>query len=779
MPLRPGQDVKGKYEIALQDGKSRKEWMLKIEGTPTRDVLSDDTNNIYLRNVGKKIGDFDEQRDWKGGMGNEYFNDDPTAFFEGNAWTLSKGHLLPPLKWRFATGYRTVYSNLVDNMSFRKLIGVQKYITVAVTTGAITADACWLWIKRTGNPSDLTMELCSDSGGDPNTVLKTITVSTTNITDIMSVFYKFDWTGTQALSAATTYHIKVYGGSTSNEANHWSVGVDTGTSLSKTSEAGSSWAAAAFSTQIRIVDAEIARRWFFYSDGTNLYAVSKRDSGNSDHYSISGVAATENTSTGLGTVTGKPIVTSGTHFFPQGEADVIRRWNGSAWRDEGSSKYATFLVKGYDAADNSIVWRANTVTGTSGGVSVSRAKGLQTSGSPIAWAADGASMLTWGSVIPIGSTTTGINNIYFWTNNGLYVFKPDAVYGILNDRATFLDYGIQNTISTDNGIFAVGHQQFLYWNWLFSVERLYGGTLDDIGLGWKGVSLPEGRQGTYSCGTSYINWVFMGVDAGATGTSSVQAWDGLSWHEVFRAPAVGMRVRDVFVKSSSTENRLWIDCGNEMIYVTFPTKKSNPLDDTQAKFMHEGYIVSSTIDMGTASKLPKFIKELTLTAAGLNGRGIRVEVDYQLDDKIGKEGYNFWTTAQPFDYSPESTVGIAEKCTQFRYRLRLITDDAENPPDVKGVVPSGHARGPFKLVWNFQILVGQGNSPTGGKVDRDEFDRWLLDVARDPGRVTMTSVWKSLHNYQVVIAPPRMRGVSAGRKNVKEKDIYEFTLIEA
>ncbi|TXI13044.1 MAG: hypothetical protein E6Q68_02390, partial [Polynucleobacter sp.] len=326
MPLRPGQNTP--FDIALQDGRSRKEWMLTLSGEPVRDTMSDDANNIYIRNVGKKIGDFDEQRDWRGGMGNEYFNDDPSAFFHGSCYSLAKGHLLPPLKWRYGTGYRTVYSNLVDSKSWRSLYGDSKYITVAVTTGAITADACWVYIRRRGNPSDLTLELCSDSGGNPDTVLKTATVSTSTITDVLSVFYKFDWTGTQALSGATTYHIKLYGGSTSNETSHWDIAVDIGTSLSKTSSDGSSWTAASFSTQIRIVDAEIARRWFFYGDGTNFYTVSKRDTGNSDHYTINSSAfATEITSTGLGAVTGRPILINGTHFFPQGEADVIRRWN--------------------------------------------------------------------------------------------------------------------------------------------------------------------------------------------------------------------------------------------------------------------------------------------------------------------------------------------------------------------------------------------------------------------------------------------------------------------
>ena len=151
-----------------------------------------------------------------------------------------------PVEVEIRHGYRTAYSNFVDDMSWRSVFGTQKYITVAVETGAITADACWVWIRRRGNPSDLTLELCSDSTGDPGTVLKTATVSTSTITDVVSVLHKFDWTGTEALSGSTTYHIKIYGGSVSNEANHWDIGVDVGTSLSKISAAGSSWTVCGF-----------------------------------------------------------------------------------------------------------------------------------------------------------------------------------------------------------------------------------------------------------------------------------------------------------------------------------------------------------------------------------------------------------------------------------------------------------------------------------------------------------------------------------------------------
>ena len=237
MPLSIGEE--SEFDICLSDQRTGIEYYFKGLSRPSRRYISDDAQNIYLRAEGKKIGDFDEQRSWQGGRGNEYFSEDSSGFFDSNCWTLG-GFVLLPLKWRFGTVYRTVYSTLADSVSWRSLLtDTSEYVNLPATTGAITADACWLWIRRRGTPSDLTLELCSDTAGEPGSVLKTVTLAATDISDTTAVFHKFDWTTTQALSAATTYHIKVYGGANSDESNHWDVGVDASGSSSTTSGDGS------------------------------------------------------------------------------------------------------------------------------------------------------------------------------------------------------------------------------------------------------------------------------------------------------------------------------------------------------------------------------------------------------------------------------------------------------------------------------------------------------------------------------------------------------------
>src|SRR3990172_6151744 len=67
---------------------------------------------VRTNTAGAKFGDWDpsmahiEQRDWSGGRGLLNFVDDPTRFYDGDAWTLSPDHLLSALNWTLTSGYQ-------------------------------------------------------------------------------------------------------------------------------------------------------------------------------------------------------------------------------------------------------------------------------------------------------------------------------------------------------------------------------------------------------------------------------------------------------------------------------------------------------------------------------------------------------------------------------------------------------------------------------------------------------------------------------------------------
>jgi hypothetical protein len=354
------------------------------------------------------------------------------------------------------------------------------------------------------------------------------------------------------------------------------------------------------------------------------------------------------------------------------------------------------------------------------------------------------------------------------------VFREDGLGVIANDRFNAIDTGIEKTPSRANGAMAISHGQFLYYSWLHSVIRVYGSSHDDIGDDYRGLGLPDGREGEYSDADSYLKLVFFGINADA-GTSSVLAWDGMGWHEVLRNPRTAARIRMVKIQvCPSTRNRLWTDLGGgNLAFQELPLYKSSPRLASGARYMHEGVLESAAIDMGTASGLAKFFKELTATVRNLNAFGRVVYVDIQTDDDVHTAT---WTYVDVMSRSPESTVFLGlQNVRRFAYRLRLCTTDNTIPIDVEGVVPNGYARVPFKFVFTMQIQAGGIFSRRGKLATADELMRWLMDSARQPGRVRMDSVFEMAHGFHVIIHPPRMFPIVP--KKGRNPETANFTLV--
>lgn len=742
------------YNLVLTDPRSRK-WYFKIE-KPSVNFLTQEQFSVVLNAEGRKIGNFDEQRDWSGGRGGERFSDDPTKYRDGKeVGTWIEGHVFLGLQWQIASGYRDQEMTLAGSKSFRALIGSEQSIGVPFTASASSnRERVALWVRRVGTPNgDLTVELRTASGGSPtSTVLKSKTVTTTDITDTISELWEFVFSSVQAVTATTIYWIVACGADGDDDKNHWEVAVDTSTTNSKASASGAAdagtWVAQSYSLRYRITDEDTSRRWWFFIYAGSLYKVSDEATTKLYKWNESTDLWEIVTGHGLTTVTGRPVEMNGFCYFPCGDSTAIRVYNGSAWDAQtvaSGQGCATFLALGFSASDNKVqMWRANNALvsgGTTTGlkVSVSRADAVSTYTTDLAFR----------NSILIGDNSTAITGIDI-VNNALWVRKTNEIGSVDNDRYTELNYGVKKTPDSENGRAFISWNGLNFFNWLFSTSRIFSGTVDDIGQGFKSNSFPYGREGTDSAYTTYIAHMFAAKDAGTTGTSSVMLYDGLNWHEFSRAWKAGKRIRDVFLQPVSNERaRLWFDCGGDSVFVELPYNKANPLDDPLVKYMHEGVLVSSKIDMGTASKLPKLIKDLTITTKNLNKRGIKVNFEYQLDDEV--EG-SVWRIANrdSFIESPEDTININKgNIRAFAYRLRLQTDNQLITPDIQGVVPTGLARSPFNRILEVTAMVK--DTPTQ---KQSHVMTWLEEIATSASLVHVDSDFDEYKDFYAVVAPP-------------------------
>jgi len=823
MPTNPktGANVKNiTHEIVLSDVKGHRFGLKLAEGP--KSLVEDNTSpsSLAITSGGGQYSDYDptfshfEQIDWTGGRGNEFNSDDDTGFNDSNmAWTLTNRKVHNGLQWKMANGTRNMDKYLPGSVSWRKLIGAETYIAQSfVASASYAAEKAFVWVRRRGNPGVLTLELCADSAGSPSTVLKSQTITTTDVTDTISVFPVFDWTSTQALVASTTYHVKVYSAGADNKSNHWEIGVDAATTSAKYSTAGSSWTAATYKMYYLVVDADVDRQLFpFRLDGCD-YVVSRNADGTASKLYINGrrglaTAATSNSLTdagnafgtdsryvgarikifsgkgvgqdrlisshtntvitstpdwkvtpdttsryviyntpywneitghGLGEVVSKPCVAGNVVHFPQGNGTNIRKMRHTAtipdFADDSTNK-GDFLYLFYSTASKvAQVIRLQNVDST-----ISKATAP-------AW----GSTCSYATGVAIGSTDYQFTNIID-NNSALYIFKEDSIWIDNETSVSRMNLSMYTSPSENNGRAVATVDLMMYFTFMHSIEGMNGANITDFGL-WRGTGLPASLRGAISSICPVMSWLFVAVDAGSTGYSSVYCWDGAGWHNTFTSPVLGWRIRNIWWQPNiNGNNKLCMDCGGNIIYIDFPKETLNPLNDPTATYQHESVLVSPTHDFNK-TQLNKFFSELAIITNKMTS-GQSIEFDYQVDDDIDTANWSYAGTANNVTNSVVKIDQGARK--MIRFRARMNTTDVLVPPIMLCVILKGYMRDPVKAMWNVTIEASSIQLDRRGRRDlpiNDLYD-WLREATQDTRGIYMTSTFPQLDKMWVIVEP--------------------------
>jgi hypothetical protein len=695
-----------------------------------------------------------EQRNWIGGQGRRRYDDDPTGFFDSDyAWTMTEGRVLPALQWRFANSLRSADTSLPNgtvSFAWWKLYGntpgsrIVRFLSISfVASATYLADKAYLWIRRRGTPGTLTFELCADTAGSPGSVLQTVTKSTSDITDTVSVYQVFDWASTASLNASTTYHVKIYGAGTDSEANHWEVlGNSAGTS-SKYSAAGSVWTSATISMFYRLTDADTNRQWKFFMLEGGLYAVSINDDGTTSLLRGNGTRGTATAATSTTLTNTNVTMTSNIHAGTKiriidgtgdGQIRVVSSNTSTqftvatAWSitPDTTSRYVVYAsddwpavtgtpgigaVKNKPAVFNNIAYfpqgqavnmrrmRVNASSHDFAADSTNKADQLVVNvenTSPLIYAANNATAkiksaavaawgvdLVFGTEKLIGGSEFRITNL-FSHNRVLKVFKEDGPYTYQNGIIEKDGNNFSDVPDPSTGIGVGSQNGILWWGWAHSIVKQIGSNVDDMLNYKRGFDgLQEPRKGYVSCVVSAIGWLFFVIDGGTDGYSSIICYNGMGWHEIFRGWAVGVRIRNCFWQPNiEARGRLWFDVGGDIAYITFPYLAANPLKDLIGlPYQHEGVLVTSTYDAHDQN-LYKVLSTLRVfTEAG------SVEVDYQTNANVGT---NNWTVLDTADSQPveDLTLNLGG-VFQVRFRLRLQSTTSIAPAILTGWQLSG------------------------------------------------------------------------------------------
>ena len=798
------------------------------------------------------------QDDWSGGRAHEDFDRDQSRFYDSyrlNTWM--GGQLILGPQEQYTTGYRVDDYVMPGSVTWTSLLTTTRYLARSFSAQGGAMDRVTLWVRRIGTPGNLIVELNNNSAGDPGTARQTVTVTPATFgSDVASVLYSFDWSGTDTLTGATTYWIKIYAASADSAASHWEVGTSSTVGTTEASSDNSTWAAASVGLYFRLLDADDDRESLFFTYKQGLYMVSKPTDGSAAQVWINGDRGTADANTGALTTTVDAtkawtvdeyigsivIITAGTGieeiqpwrvitsnsatalthaawnithdttteyvivaddkwieitghgltvpvtdvlvskdvvYFAQGTT-TMRRMQGTTaagvwtvtWAADGTNTGKFFeLVE--DPVDGQQVWRAIT---TPTATTVSRANAQS-------WGTD----LTFGTAITVGSFDDKITGLErYGSPEVLWALKEASVWAVQNDIPDQIPLREIGSVQSDkNGRGHLVHGVYLYFSLLHSLERYFRNNLDDIGPS-RELGLPSNRQGPIVELQGYPGVFFAAIDGGASNYSSILVYNQLGWHELYRAPQVGQRIRNLYfqVIPGTTVDRLWFSQGTDVLWLPFPSDTLNPVQDSGYLFTHEGGLVSSWFYANLQDVL-KLYKSAKVFAETLTASAQTVDIYYQTDGASDSSTWNAITGT--FDTVPveeiDLTAANSVTARRLRYRLIVRTNDAAISPKIKAVVLETLAR----ITTKFQYACTYRAQDEDIGLEGDDVTEYTrvetlltqLDTwANSPTVLTMRSVYSPFDSKNVLLDPSSLQPFTLIADDQTEVHIGQLSLTE-
>ena len=401
--------------------------------------------------------------------------------------------------------------------------------------------------------------------------------------------------------------------------------------------------------------------------------------------------------------------------------------------------------------------------------------------------------------IPYDHRITGLhpyagNQVDPYTNP--WVFTDKGVFEIQTqngDTLVELPIGeIKELASEQSGRARTVNDVYLYFTLgNEKVERYYGRNLDDIGPDLD-EGLPGSRRGKVSAMLSYPGRVFLAIDAGNSGYSSILAYKGSGWHEVWRAEQSGQHILGLFhqVIPGSMIGRLWCNAGNEIVWIPFTLNDNIPDTDTQGifRYFHEGtletpWIYGNMVDVIKQWNNMKLFLEDTSTTE-------YIKADYKVDTDTG------WT-AIAGDYNTEPSEELKFSTSdppnlsarKIKIRLRF-QGGGDASPSLTALLIEAYGVTPVKYRYVFPCMLSEMDDQ---RVDLDENEEAILGAysavetaiaklrtAVDNGyALTLTSRFSPYTSKTVILSSAIGRPVQISdldSNTVVEKHLFQIAL---
>ena len=312
---------------------------------------------------------------------------------------------------------------------------------------------------------------------------------------------------------------------------------------------------------------------------------------------------------------------------------------------------------------------------------------------------------------------------------------------------------LQTTAEMSNAKAIATTDVYLAWGWLNGLQRYYNTQIEGKGPDHD-EGMPFDRQGRVTQIISYPSNFFISIDAGANGYSSVMQFNQSGWHEIYRAPNRGERIHDMAFQPiyGDRPDRLWVNVGDDIVWLTMPSKIIYALQDQNAEYTHESVLISSWHTAGMTD-IEKLWQTLKIMADYLDGTTCWIEADYQIDEETVWHPIENWYMESPShkeDLKPYGSVNGKK----LRYRLRLQSTDMHKTPKVNVVVLEAVGRVDIKMSYNFyfrNIKYKRDLNAEFEDIEPLDVQEVLDEWANSLKKLRLNSRWKIFDNKIVYL----------------------------
>jgi len=304
-----------------------------------------------------------------------------------------------------------------------------------------------------------------------------------------------------------------------------------------------------------------------------------------------------------------------------------------------------------------------------------------------------------------GNQTDPYNNPWVFTESAIYEIQTQN-----SDALVELPIGeIKELASENTGLAKTVNDVYLYFSLgVEKLERYYGRNLDDIGPDMD-EGLPSNRRGKPRAMLSYPGRVFLAIDAGNNGYSSILAYKGSGWHEIWRAERAGQHCLSLYhqVIPGSVMGRLWTNAGAEAVWIPFTLNDDIPGGDTQIHmhYFHEGTLETPWI-YGNMVDVIKQWNSLKVFFES-DDADAYIEADYKT------ESVTTWPEISgAFDTEPSEELffSVADppnlSARKIKLRFRFY-GDGKYTPVMTAMLIEAYGVAPVKYRWSFPCILSE------------------------------------------------------------------------